>query len=99
VVLGREIAPNVLDPASLRWGVGSAPTGPSGAWEVAITDPADPPDGTRGARRPPVAMRLRESVRWLGRGIDDRSRLDVSRWYAIVMAERDAREAIARRAA
>jgi hypothetical protein len=41
-------------------------------------------------------MRLRESVRWLGRGVDGRSALEVSRWYAITLAERDARAALVR---
>jgi hypothetical protein len=52
-----------------------------GAWVIAV-------DGPPG---------LRESVRWLGRGVDDRSRLAVGRWYAIAVAERDARRVIARR--
>jgi hypothetical protein len=38
-------------------------------------------------------------VRWLGRGIDPRSPHDVSRWYAIALAERAVRAAVARRAA
>lgn len=90
---------HILDPASLRWGIGSAPSGPAGAWVVVITDPGDPSGEAPPSQRTPVAMRLRESVRWLGRGIDERSRIEVSRWYAIAMAERAAREAIARRAA
>lgn len=63
-------------------------------WVVAITDPEDPPDGAG-----PNMIKLRESVRWLGRGIDPRSSTEVSRWYAIALAERKAREAVARRAA
>jgi hypothetical protein len=63
------------------------------AWVVAIAGPGSPSD-TAG-----TALRLRESVRWLGRGVDPRSRLEVSRWYAIALAERSAREAVARRAA
>jgi hypothetical protein len=35
--------------------------------------------------------RMRESVRWLARTVDSRSRLAVGRWYAIAMAERQAR--------
>lgn len=62
-------------------------------WVVAITEPENPPRGA------PAALKLRESVRWLGRGIDPRSRSDVSRWYAIALAERAVREAVARRAA
>src|SRR5688572_12431914 len=62
-------------------------------WIVAVGDSTDPPQGA------PVAIKLRESVRWLGRGIDPRSPRCVSRWYAIALAERAAREAVARRAA
>jgi hypothetical protein len=46
-----------------------------------------------------VAVKLRESVRWLGRGIDPRSPREVSRWYAIALAERALREAVLKRAA
>jgi hypothetical protein len=63
------------------------------AWVVAIAGPGGAPDTPR------TALRLRESVRWLGHGVDPRSRLEVSRWYAIALAERSAREAVARRAA
>ncbi len=63
-------------------------------WVVVVTDPGDPPDGAG-----PAATNLRESVRWLGRGIDPRSSIEVSRWYAIALAERKARQAVVRRAA
>lgn len=63
------------------------------AWVVVVTDPDHPPDTPRSA------LKLRESVRWLARGIDGRSAVDVSRWYAIVLSERAVREAVARRAA
>lgn len=63
------------------------------AWVVGVGDPGDH------AETPQIALRLRESVRWLGRGMDGRSRMEVSRWYAIVLAERATREAVARRAA
>ncbi len=62
-------------------------------WVLLATDPAS--DGAPH----PTALRLRESVRWLGRGVDPRSALSVSRWYAIALAEREARRAIRRRAA
>ena len=65
-----------------------------GAWVVLVTDPGDPPAEPRAA-----AVKLRESVRWLARGIDPRSATEVSRWYAIALAERAAREAVVRRAA
>jgi hypothetical protein len=63
-------------------------------WVVAVVEPSRPPDHAG-----PTALKLRESVRWLGRGIDPRSPLEVSRWYAIALAERAVREAVARRAA
>ncbi len=62
-------------------------------WVVAVTPPDRPPGG------PPVAVKLRETVRWLGRGIDPRSPREVSRWYAIALAERALREAVVKRAA
>lgn len=65
----------------------------SDAWVVAVESPETPPD------EPPPALRLRESVRWLALGMDGRSRMEVSRWYAIALAERAAREVVARRAA
>ncbi|HUF76873.1 MAG TPA: hypothetical protein VMM35_11375 [Longimicrobiales bacterium] len=63
-------------------------------WVVAVMDPTQPPihAGT-------AALKLRESVRWLGRGIDPRSPREVSRWYAIALAERAIREAVVKRAA
>jgi hypothetical protein len=64
-------------------------------WVVVLSDPDDP--------RPPdeagALVKLRESVRWLGRGIDPRSRSDVNRWYAIALAERAVRRTVAKRAA
>ena len=63
------------------------------AWVIAVESPDTPPDAPRSA------LRLRESVRWVALGMDGRSRLDASRWYAIALAERATREAVARRAA
>ncbi len=86
----------VLDPWCGPWRLPTQERGlarPGDAWVVIVTDPGDPPDTS------PTALRLRESVRWLGRGVDPRSPTEVSRWYAIVLAERAAREAVARRAA
>jgi len=65
----------------------------SDAWVVAVEGPETPPD------TPPAALRLRESVRWVALGMDHRSRMEVSRWYTIALAEREARRAIVRRAA
>ena len=63
-------------------------------WVLVVADPSQPPDGPG-----PVALKLRESVRWLGRGIDPRSPHEVSRWHALVLADRALREAMSRRAA
>lgn len=63
-------------------------------WVVLLTDPA----GLGGPSNVPN-MTLRESVRWLAKCIDTRSSLSVSRWYAIALAERESRRALARRGA
>src|SRR5688500_15557730 len=65
----------------------------SDVWVVAVSAPDHPPGG------PPVAVKLRETVRWIGRGVDPRSQRQVSRWYAIALAERALREAVTKRAA
>jgi hypothetical protein len=88
----------ILDPWQGPWrGVPRSTSSASPSidvWVVALSDPGEPPSGPAG-----TLLKLRESVRWLGRGIDPRSRSDVSRWYAITLAERSAREAVTRRAA
>lgn len=56
-------------------------------------------DGGGGVGPAGPVTTLRESVRWLARGIDPRSSLSVSRWYAIALAERESRRAIANRTA
>ncbi len=85
----------VLEPWSGSWRGG--PVGRAArsdrAWVVGIADPGAAPDA------PAASLRLRESVRWLSRGVDPRSAIEVSRWYAIVLAERAARETVARVAA
>jgi hypothetical protein len=83
---------------------------PGDAWVVATAAEgrdAPAPRGARatGAARPAegrgenASRMLRESVRWIGRSVDGRSTLEVGRWYAIALAEREARRALARRAA
>jgi hypothetical protein len=88
----------VLEPWRGRWvspaGAPASADRLDEAWVVAIGQPDDPPDGST-----PTAINLRESVRWLARGVDPRSNADVSRWYAIVLSERDVRSALTRRAA
>lgn len=80
---------SVREPSDHRGGARPEPD----AWVVAVRTPDHPPDAPRPAHR------LRESVRWVALGLDGRSRMDVSRWYAIALAERAVREAVARRAA
>jgi hypothetical protein len=88
----------ILEPWRGPWrsveGTLVAREGHGDAWVVATAGPGEPPDDGG-----PAAFRLRESVRWLARGVDGRSPTDVSRWYAIAMSERAARAALARRAA
>jgi hypothetical protein len=88
----------ILEPWKGPWrgtpGTLMAKDGASDPWVVAVTPPDGQPNGTGSS-----AIKLRESVRWLARGVDPRSPTEVSRWYAIAMAERAARAALARRAA
>jgi hypothetical protein len=62
-------------------------------WVVAVNDSGGG-DGPAGP-----ALKLRESVRWLGRGVDPRSPHEVCRWHAVALSERAARAALTRRAA
>jgi hypothetical protein len=88
----------ILEPWRGPWrgtaGTLMAREGTGEAWVVAVTYPDGPPNGAG-----PVAIKLRESVRWLARGVDPRSPAEVSRWYALAMSERAVRTALARRAA
>lgn len=62
-------------------------------WVIAVGASPPPPGGDAPGHL------LRESVRWLGCGLDTRSRTDASRWYAIALTERATRKAFLRRAA
>ena len=62
-------------------------------WIIAVGAVPPPPDGAAPGHL------LRESVRWLGCGLDTRSRTDATRWYAIALTERATRKALVRRAA
>lgn len=73
---------------------GQRPDPAEGVWVVLLVVPSGAPGSATGAQ-----LTLRESVRWLARCIDARSPLSVSRWYAIALAERESRRALARRAA
>lgn len=83
----------LLDPWQGPWRVHaeSTPATEADVWVVLLSGMSG--EGTAGG---PVTT-LRESVRWLARGIDPRSSLSVSRWYAIALAERESRRAIAKR--
>jgi hypothetical protein len=87
----------ILDPWRGPWrsvlGADEDATLACDVWVIAVVAPDRPPEG------PPVAAKLRETVRWIGRGIDPRSQREVSRWYAIALAERALREAVTKRAA
>ena len=88
----------LLDPARGPWRATLAgdceEKAPHDVWVIAVVEPTQPPDHAG-----PAALKLRESVRWLGRGVDPRSPHEVSRWYAIALAERAIREAVVKRAA
>lgn len=87
----------ILDPWRGPWRsmLDDTPAAPGtcDVWVIAIVTPDRPPGGSA------LAVKLRETVRWIGRGVDPRSPREVSRWYAIALAERALREAVARRAA
>lgn len=90
----------ILEPSRGPWRTLPGAAWPPGEarlepWVIAVRDPELPPDDAG----PATALKLRESVRWLGRGIDARSPAEVSRWYAIAMSERAIRRTVARRAA
>ena len=87
----------VLDPWCGRWqsplrAEAGAATNEIEVWVIGVTDSAPPPSA-------PTALKLRESVRWLARGVDPRSPSDVGRWYAIALSERAVRMAALRKAA
>jgi len=88
----------ILEPWNRAWrtpdGAALAREGTVDAWVVSVTDPDGPPDDAG-----PMATTLRESVRWLARSVDTRSRSEVDRWYAIAIAERTARGVVERKAA
>jgi hypothetical protein len=88
----------LLDPWRGYWRTvareGDGPTRHRDVWVVALEDPDRPPADCGG-----TALKLRESVRWLGKGMDPRSPGDVTRFYAIALSEREVRAALLKRAA
>ncbi|MBM4185184.1 MAG: hypothetical protein FJ207_13370 [Gemmatimonadetes bacterium] len=87
----------LLDPWCGRWQSpgayrSGAATTDIDVWVVSVTEGAPPPSA-------PATLKLRQSVRWLARGVDPRSPTDVGRWYAIALSERATRRAVVRRAA
>jgi hypothetical protein len=85
----------VLDPWRGPWRFvgqrGAAPL--EEPWVVAVRDQGD----RSGAGTPTVVRRIRESVRWLGLSLDDRSPRRVARWHGLLLegmaAERALRKA------
>jgi hypothetical protein len=87
----------LLDPWCGRWGSGGPwdlhePIPSVDVWVIGVAEGEPPPGGA-------AAIKLRESVRWLARGVDPRSPRETGRWYSIVLAERSLRRAHERRAA
>ena len=87
----------LLDPWRGRWGSGAdassrAPDPSVDVWVIGVGDGGPLPGAS-------AAVKLRESVRWLARGVDPRSPTDIGRWYAITLAERALRRGASRRAA
>jgi hypothetical protein len=93
----------LLDPWQGPWRVrtASASAAEADVWVVLllVATGGEPAAAGRESSATGPVTTLRESVRWLARGIDPRSPLSVSRWYAIALAERESRRAIARRSA
>ena len=92
---GRRLR-SLLEDHPGRFRVLGAPSGAeaSGAdeWVVAVGR-----NGREAGRSDP-AGRLYDSVRWLGVGVDHRSRSAVGRWHAIAIADRAARRVVSRAA-
>ncbi len=88
----------VLDPWQGPWRLagiaGDTGEGAEDPWVVLVTDP-----GEQDLADPRLAARLRESVRWMARGIDPRARRELIRWHAMMIAAEDARALLVRRAA
>ena len=87
----------LLDPWGGRWGSGGPwdsdePDLSVDVWVIGVAE-CDPPPGGG------AALKVRESVRWLARGVDPRSPREIGRWYAIALAERSLRRSSERRAA
>lgn len=89
----------VLDALPGGWDVGAhtlaeGEAGMQHVWVVVVGPLVSPQLDGDEARIPLTALRLRESVRWLARGLDGRSRVDTSRWDVIARAERETRELV-----
>ena len=85
----------LLNPWQGPWQVGDLGVPLIGdAWVVLLGRPSPSSPSPGGA-----VGTLRETVRWLARGIDERSALAVSRWHVIALSERETRKALTRRAA
>ncbi|MEM7417628.1 MAG: hypothetical protein AAF389_19225 [Gemmatimonadota bacterium] len=81
----------IVDAWNARWPEVRATDDHPHAWVVALDRPER--IETSGATR------LKESVRWVGRSVDGRARLEAGRWWEIVAAEEPTRQALASPAA
>ncbi len=88
----------ILDPWRGPWRAARPPRSgqdeEGDAWVVVVTDPGD-----QDLPQPRLSRRLRESVRWVARGVDPRSSRELVRWHLLVVAEMDVRDALRLRAA
>ncbi|MDH5759361.1 MAG: hypothetical protein OEZ65_07205 [Gemmatimonadota bacterium] len=87
----------ILDPARGPWRPREGGSAPSpDAWVALLGTPRSGPSATSGT---PALRILRESVRWLARGVDERSTSEVARWHRMVLEEAAVRERWTGRAA
>lgn len=83
----------ILDPWRGPWrtsGLDRSGEGPGDdPWVVVVTDPAD-----QHLAGPRLTTCLRESVRWMARGVDVRSPRELVRWHMLAIAESTSRGSI-----
>ncbi|KPJ83006.1 MAG: hypothetical protein AMS19_05890 [Gemmatimonas sp. SG8_23] len=85
----------IIDPLHLRWpGIADETgAGADDAWVLSIVERRGPGCGSS------TTTRLRDSIRWMGRGVDGRSGLEVARWTTVMHAHGAARASLERTAA
>jgi hypothetical protein len=84
----------IIDPLHLRWpGIADETgAGDDDAWVLSIVERRGPGCGSS------TTTRLRDSIRWMGRGVDGRSGLEVARWTTVMHAHGAARASLERTA-